>query len=71
MKNILLKRINNSDFTIRLCVMAKKYNFKTIGKLRNFCINNTTYQLSPWDSSRSIKRIREEVEKYIEEHQNK
>ena len=68
MKNVMLHRIENQykkgNFSVRTYTVAKRYNLKTVGKLRQFCIENPTIP-NGYFRGRTTWRILKEVEEYI------
>ena len=68
MKNPMLKRIENSTFTIRFVRVAKHNGFKTVGKFKKYLLEHETIKvpgsLWPMKTSRLLKEI-EDSEKSI------
>lgn len=63
--NINLLRINNRRFSIKLCTVAKCYNFKTIGKFYSFLIEHSPKgTLYFRGSSVSVKSLIKELDTF-------
>lgn len=66
MKNPMLKRIENSTFSIRFCKIAEYHGFKTVGKFKKYLLTHDTikvwYSWWPMKTQRLLKEI-EEFEK--------
>lgn len=63
-----LHRINNKRFTIRLCFVAKKYGFKTVGKFYDFLIGLESPNVKLYHGTTHVRAIRliRELQEYLQ-----
>lgn len=79
MKNPMLKRIENSVFTVRTCRVAEYLGIKTVGKLKKYCEEHSHVDKKPKNASlvfaavfgigyygHPTKRILQELNEFLE-----